>query len=79
MADASWQLLVNEAEDALRRARTLATERPAGSPEREAARSMLARLPEFIRDLSIARRRGRDAATYRSVFEQLVTVVRSIG
>ena len=79
MADANWQLLVSEAEEALARARALATERPVGSPEREAARSMLVRLPEFIRDLSIARRRGRGAAAYRSVFEQLVTVVRSIG
>jgi hypothetical protein len=80
MAEPSWQALAEEAEAALRRARTLAMEGPARPADREALRSMLTRLPEFIRDLSIARRRGRqEIALYRAVFEQLVTPLRSIA
>ena len=77
--DAAWAALIDQAEEALRVARRVASERPAGSPDQAAAASMTTRLPEFLRDVRRAAHRGRtDAAAYRSVFEQLVTTLRAI-
>ncbi|HJW22430.1 MAG TPA: hypothetical protein VJ506_08390 [Candidatus Limnocylindrales bacterium] len=74
-----WTALIGEAEEALRLARRVASERPAGSAEQAAATSLVTRLPEFIRDLRIAARRGRsNEALYRSVFEQLVPALKAI-
>ena len=73
MVTASWETLLDEAEDALRRARLQAAGRPSGSVEQAAAVGLVVRLPEFIRDVRLAQRRGRtNLAAYRSVFEQLV-------
>lgn len=78
--DTAWATLIDEAEEALRIARRLASERPAGSPDQAAAASMATRLPEFIRDVRLAVRRGRtDQPAYRSVFEQLVTTLRAVA
>jgi hypothetical protein len=75
-----WDALIGEAEEALRRARRLASERPPGSADQAAAASLATRLPEFIRDLRVAARRGRtNEPAYRSVFEQLVTALRALG
>ena len=74
-----WTALVTEAEEALRLARRVVAEAPAGSAEQAAAASLVTRLPEFIRDLRIAARRGRsNEALYRSVFEQLVPALKEI-
>jgi hypothetical protein len=75
-----WAALVEEAEEALRHARRLASERPAGSADQAAAASLVTRLPEFIRDVRLAGGRGRtNDALYRSVFEQLVPPLRALG
>lgn len=74
----TWGRLLDDAEAALRDARRTARERPAGTPEQAAAASLVTRLPEFIRDVRIAARRGRlNESAYRSVFEQLVTSLRT--
>lgn len=78
-ATTGWTALVGEAEEALRHARRVVAEGPAGSAEQAAAASLVTRLPEFIRDLRIAARRGRsNEALYRSVFEQLVPALKEI-
>ncbi|HYL40823.1 MAG TPA: hypothetical protein VET90_05905, partial [Candidatus Binatus sp.] len=70
-AASGWEALLGEAEAALRRARRAAAERPAGSVEQAAARSLVIRLPEFIRDVRVAERRGRpELAAYRSILRQ---------
>jgi hypothetical protein len=78
-AGAGWAGLIEEAEEALRLARRLAQERPAGSADQAAAASLVTRLPEFIRDVRLAARRGRtNDALYRSVLEQLVSAIRAL-
>ncbi|HYL41699.1 MAG TPA: hypothetical protein VET90_10350 [Candidatus Binatus sp.] len=68
-----WETLLGEAEGALRRARRAASEGQPGSADQAAAASLVVRLPEFIRDVRLAERRGRtNLSAYRSVFEQLV-------
>lgn len=75
-----WAELLREAEEALRLARRLASERPAGSADQAAVASLATRLPEFIRDVRLASRRGRtNEAAYRSVFEQLVPALRALA
>ena len=74
-----WTALIAEAEEALRLARRVASEQPAGSAEQAAAASLVTRLPEFIRDLRRAARRGpSNEALYRSLFEQLVPALKVI-
>ena len=51
-----------------------------GVADQAVAASLATRLPEFIRDVRLAVRRGRaDEPAYRSVFEQLVTGLRSLA
>ena len=80
MDDSGWQTLMDETDAALARARLLVAQQATDSADLEAAHSLMTRLPEFKRDLSIARARERSAiASYRSIFEQLVTTLRAIG